>query len=342
MPANKEREHVSAMQRGELTLFAMESSQAFGESVSQHLGVALSKHEERDFEDGEHKSRPLVNVRNRDVFVLASLYGDQQQTVNDKLCRLLFFLGALCDASANSVTVVVPYLCYARKDRKTKSRDPVTTRYIARLFESIGIDRLVTMDVHNLAAFQNAFDRPTDHLEAKRLFVEHFAPLAREHPLAVVSPDVGGVKRARAFQEALQGATGQAASSAFMDKQRSEGVVSGEAFVGDVSGRIALIIDDLISSGTTLARTAKACRERGAQRVLAAATHGVFARDAEKILSDPALDQIVVTNTIPPFRLSREFIDRKLTIIDVTPLVAATIRCIHEGGSVVELLEMGA
>ena len=146
-----------------------------GESIGTALGSPLSAHEERDFEDGEHKTRPLENVRGCEVFVIQSLYSEPGLSVNDKLCRLLFFIGALKDASARSVTAVLPYLGYARKDRKTKARDPVTTRYMAQLLEAVGTDRVLTLDVHNLAAFQNAFRCPTDHLEAKNLFVEHFA-----------------------------------------------------------------------------------------------------------------------------------------------------------------------
>src|SRR5512144_1369650 len=118
------------MSNDELMLFALEASRPFGEAVSRVLGIPLSAHEERAFEDGEHKSRPLLNVRGRDVYVVQSLYGDNDQSVNDKLCRLLFFIGALKDASAACVTALVPYLAYARKDQKSKPRDPVTTRYV--------------------------------------------------------------------------------------------------------------------------------------------------------------------------------------------------------------------
>src|SRR6516165_2451333 len=123
-----------------LAVFALNSSHDFGEKVCARLGIPQSSHEEREFEDGEHKIRSLVNVRGKDVFVIQSLYGDPAQSVNDKLCRLLFFLGALRDASAGRITAVIPYLCYARKDRKSKSRDPVTTRYVAAIFEAVGVD----------------------------------------------------------------------------------------------------------------------------------------------------------------------------------------------------------
>ena len=278
-------------------------------------------------------------MRGKDVFVVDSLYGDEAQSVNDKLCRLLFFLGALRDASAARVTAIAPYLCYARKDRKSKARDPVTTRYIASLFEAMGVDRVVTMDVHNLAAFQNAFRIRTEHLEAKRLFVDHFAPLMRDERVVVVSPDAGGVKRAEEFRQALERAIGRPVGSAFAEKHRSAGVVSGAALVGDVNGQAAIIIDDLISSGTTLVRAAENCRVHGATRVYAAATHGVFSSTAGEILSSPALEKLVVTDTIPPFRLSAEFKRDRLVVLDATPLLAGTIRRLHAGESLVELLE---
>jgi ribose-phosphate pyrophosphokinase len=328
------------MNRSDLALFTLNTSRDFGEKVSAHLGLPLLEHEEREFEDGEHKARPLVSVRGQDVFVIQSLYSEPHHSVNDKLCRLLFFLGALRDASAARVTAIVPYLCYARKDRKSKTRDPVTTRYIAMLFEAMGVDRVVTLDVHNLAAFQNASRSRADHLEAKKLFVEFFAPLVSQDEVVVVSPDVGGVKRAEDFRHALSKALGRKLPSAFMEKYRSAGVVSGEAVIGEVTGKTAIVIDDLISSGTTLLRAAEACRARGATTIYAAASHGLFVGDANKVLAHPALEKVVVTDTIPPFRLAPEVIASKLVVLDAAALFAEGIRRIHTGESLVELLEI--
>ena len=229
-----------------LKLFVLKSSRTFGEKVSLQLAVEPSPHEEREFEDGEHKARPLTSVRGKDVFVIQSLYADDQQSGNDKLCRLLFFIGALKDAAAARVTAVVPYLAYARKDRKTKPRDPVTTRYVAALFEAVGTDAMVTLDVHNLAAFQNAFRCQTEHLESHTLFVEHFAPILRDTDVVVVSPDAGGIKRAEQLRQLLSRVLGKPVGAAFAEKYRSLGVVSGDMVVGDVKGKSALIIDDLI------------------------------------------------------------------------------------------------
>jgi len=333
------RTRQSTTVRGPIVVFALNSSRDFGEKVCAHLKMPLGAHEEREFEDGEHKTRSLVNVRGKDVFVIQSLYGDPQQSVNDKLCRLLFFSGALRDASAERVTAVLPYLCYARKDRKSKSRDPVTTRYVAALFEAVGVDRAVTLDVHNPAAYQNAWRIPADHLEAKKLFVNHFQPLVGSQDAVVVSPDIGGVKRAEEFRQVLSRALGREVHSAFLEKYRSAGIVSGSAVIGDVAGRVAIIIDDLISSGATMVRAAEACRARGATVIYGAASHGVFGSKATETLSHPALEKIVITNTIRPFRLDPSFVRDKLTVVDASPLFAEAIRRIHSGGSIVDLLE---
>ncbi len=322
----------------ELSLFALNTSREFGQRVADALGVALSRHEEREFEDGEHKARPLESVRGRDVYVLQSLYGDSAQSANDKLVRLLFYLGALRDASAGRLTAVLPYLCYARKDRRTKRRDPVSTRYVAALLEAVGTNHVVTLDVHNLAAYENSFRIPADHLEAKKLFVEYFAPTVGGNEVAVVSPDIGGVKRAEAFREALERRLGRQVARAFMEKQRSSGVVSGDRLVGEVAGRTVIIIDDLISSGTTLARAAAACQ--GARRIYAAAAHGLFAQKAGEVLGASAIDKIVVTDTVPAFRIESSRARDKLKVVDSAPLFAEAIRRMHSGGSIVDLLEV--
>ena len=329
----------SSMSDQPLMLFALGSSRVFAEQVAQQLGIALSPQEEREFEDGEHKTRPLVSVRGRDVFVLQSLFADREQRGNDKLCRLLFFIGALKDAAAARVTAVVPYLAYARKDRKSKPRDPVTTRYVAALFEAVGTDAVVTIDVHNLAAFQNAFRCGAENLEANQLFVSYFTPLLKESEVVVVSPDAGGIKRAEQFRQRLARTLGKPVGAAFAEKYRSGGVVSGDMLIGDVKDKDAIIIDDLISSGTTLVRAARACRDRGAQRVFAAATHGLFMGDAPVVLADSVLQGIVVTDTVSPFRLEGSAAKAKVSILSCTGLFAQAIARIHDGGSIVELME---
>jgi ribose-phosphate pyrophosphokinase len=323
----------------DVCLFALDATRAWGEAVAARLDVALTPHEEREFEDGEHKARPLEGVRGRDVYVLQSLHGDAAQSASDKLCRLLFFIGALKDADAARVTAVVPYLAYARKDRRSKPRDPVTTRYVAAMFEAVGTDRVLTLDVHNLAAYQNAFRCPTDHLEATGLFVAHFAPLLAQREVVVVSPDAGGIKRAESLRTRLATALGRPVAAAFAEKHRSEGVVSGDLLVGDVAGRVAIIVDDLIGAGTTIQRTAAACRARGAAQVHAAASHGLFVAGAPQLLADPALAGIVVTDSVPPFRLPAGEVRDKLVVLPTAALFAQAIARMHGGGSLTALQE---
>ena len=320
-------------------MFALNSSRCLGQPVADRLGIDLSRHEERSFEDGEHKTRPLVNVRGADVFVLHSLHDDDTESVNDKLCRLLFFIGALKDAAAANVTAIVPYLCYARKDRRTKSRDPVTTRYVAAVFEAVKTDRVVTMDVHNPAAFENAFRCSTEQLEARPLQLDYLVPRLGDSPAVIVSPDIGGVKRVEAFRESLGRRGIASVGSAFMEKQRSAGVVSGERITGDLADRTAVIVDDLIGTGTTICRAAAACRTAGARSVLAVATHGLFLGNAPAALAEAGLDEIVVTNTVPPFRLAMSPLRERLTVLDTAPMLAEAIRRMHTGGSIVDLLD---
>jgi ribose-phosphate pyrophosphokinase len=319
-----------------LCLFALQGTSALGAAVAAALDQNLAAHEEREFEDGEHKTRPLEAVRDADVYVLHSLNGETGQSANDKLCRLLFFIGALKDAGAARVTALAPYLCYSRKDRRTKPNDPVTTRYVAALFEALGTDTVVALDVHNPAAFENAFRCPTVALTAAPLFVDYAKALGDER-LCVVSPDTGGAKRADLFREALEAALGRPVGKAFADKRRSGGVVSGDLFVGDVDGATALVVDDLISTGGTLVRAARAARKAGARRVIALVTHGLFTPGADAALLDPAIDRLVVTDSVAAFRLGEEA-RAKVDVIPVAPLLAECIRRLRAGRTFTDLL----
>lgn len=316
--------------------FALQGSADLGREVAKLLGWPLSAHEERSFEDGEHKSRPLENVEGAEVFVFHSLHGGPDETANDKLCRLLFFVGALKDAGARRVTAVVPYLCYSRKDRRTKVHDPVTTRYVGALFESVGTDAVVTLDVHNPAAFENAFRCRTVALTAAPLFVDYLKSKTEEK-LCLISPDPGGVKRAELLREALEQALGRSIAKGFVDKRRSAGVVSGEIFVGDAEGATAVIVDDLISTGNTLLRAARAARKAGSRRVIALVTHGLFLPGSIEAMSDPAIDRLVVTDSVPAFRLGTHSVCQKIDMLPSAGLLAEAIRRLYSGISLDDL-----
>lgn len=309
-----------------MKIFGLGASAAYAQQIAAELGVDCAAHEEREFEDTEFKVRPLESVRGEQVFVCCSLYADADLSASDKLCRLLFFIGAVKDAGAARVTAVVPYLAYARKDRRTKSRDPVSLRYVAQMFEAVGCDAIVTADVHNLAAYENAFRCPKDHLSMAALFVDHFRSMVEgSERTVVVSPDAGGMKRAKAFIALLAERTGQAIGLGFMEKSRSEGRVAGELFGGDVSGATVIVVDDLISGGTTMVRTAAACRERGATSVHAAATHGVFGTGASDKLATAALDSIVVGDTAGDVAARVPGLGSKLVVLPSSGLFARAL-----------------
>jgi len=307
-----------------LALFTLAGTTDYAKRVAAQLEAPLYPIEERSFEDGEHKIRPLVPVEGNDAYVIHALHGDETQTVNDKLCRLLFLIATLKDHGASRVTAVLPYLCYARKDRRTQLYDPVTSRYVAALFEAMGADRVLATEVHNVAAFENAFRCPTRHVETAELFAAHFAPLAKSDKIVVVSPDAGGVKRVEQFRRALERRSAQSIDNAFVEKYRSGGVVTGGALVGRVDGKTAIILDDLISTGGTLLRAARACRAAGARQVFAAAAHGLFTGGAAALFESKEIDGLVIADTVPPPSLPPPARER-LTVLDSTALVAAAI-----------------
>jgi len=321
-----------------MRLFALKGSETLGNAMAEAIGAPLDPVEERDFEDGEHKIRPLVSVRGQDVYILQNLRGDERQSANDRLLKLLFFVATCRDHGAARLTVVAPYLAYSRKDRETKPRDPVTTRYVAQLMEAVGTDAVITVDVHNTAAFQNAFRCRRILLDTRKLFVEVMQSRAGKDPVVVFSPDAGGIKRAQLLKEAYEAATGEAAGLGLMEKRRSSGVVSGNLFAGDVDGAAVFIIDDMISTGGTMLRAAQECRARGARSVHAMAAHALFTPGVETLLESPAIDRIFVTDSIPAGQ-AIEAPSARLEIVSLAPLLAEAILRLNGNGSISDLLD---
>lgn len=318
-----------------MLLYSLDTDATFAQALATNLGVTLAPHENRRFEDGEHKLRPLLDPRGSDAFVIHSLYGDAQNSPHDKLCQLLMFIATLLEHGAARVTAVVPYLAYARKDRQTKPFDPVTLRYVAQLFDAVGTSQLIVLEAHNVAAFQNAFRCMTLHLEAHRAFDQLVGELVGQGALAVASPDPGGVKRAQLWRESLEKTLARPVGFAMVDKRRSAGLVSSENLVaGEVGGMTVLLLDDLIASGDTMRRAAVALRRSGAREVVAFAAHGLFTGSVADALADDSIAKIVVTDSVPPFRLPlASRVRSKLSIASAVPLFALAIKACHGAGS---------
>ena len=314
--------------RGDISvmkLFAPTLSAVLATKVAESLGLRLAGSEEREFDSGEHKMRPLEDVRGQDIFVIHSLCGSAEASANDRLCRLLFFAGALKDAGARRVTAVVPYLAYARKDRRTQPRDPVTTRYVAAMFEAVGVDCVVVLDVHNDAAFDNAFRIPTVRVEAAETFAAALASRVGERRVVIASPDVGGIKRAQKFREIVSRELGRDIDFAFVEKRRAGGVVSGDALVGSVEGADVVYYDDMIASGTTLVRAAATARRAGARRIHVAAPHAAFLPSASQLFQPEGPETVMVSDSILLQPSFTPFLQGSLQVCSVAPPIARAI-----------------
>lgn len=344
-------------------LFGLDGSRPFAQQVARYLDVPLSKHVERSFADGEPYIKSCVNVRGFDVYVISSLYSDDQQSITEKFTKLLFFVGSLVDASAKRITIVCPHLAFSRQDRKTESRAPITIKYFAQCLEAVGVDRVLTMDVHNLSAMQNAFRIPTDNLEAKPLHADFLCgvdsgvmtdgvpqrvephipdPLVDDPSnLIVLAPDSGGMGRAKRFRNVLEKRLKlhNQIDVVHVDKERVNGnEVRGSKIVGDVEGKRVLVLDDVISSGRTIQLCVDSVRKHGGDVWAVCATHGVFTEGANEYLAD--VPRLVITDTIRPFRLRSDQWRDRLFMIPTAMMFAQAIRRTHEeGGSISDLLE---
>jgi len=308
----------------ELKLFSGNANPALAKEICQCLGVGLGEALVSEFSDGEIRVRIEENVRGTDVFVVQSCC----TPVNNSIMELLIMIDALKRSSAYRITAVIPYFGYARQDRKDQPRVPISAKLMADLITTAGADRVLTMDLH-AGQIQGFFNIPVDHLYATPVLLDY---ITREGgpDLVVVSPDAGGVERARAFAKRLQ------ASLAIIDKRR-EGPNNAQIMniIGDVEGRNALLLDDMIDTAGTIVQGAQACAEKGARMVWAGCTHPVLSGPALERIQESCLTQVVVTNTIPLNGKDQRC--PKLRVLSVAPLLGEAITRIHEEESVSSL-----
>lgn len=304
-----------------IKIFSGTANPALAGEICRCLGIELGRAMVRQFSDGEDYIQIQENVRGADVFVIQSTC----TPVDRHLMELLFMIDALKRASAERITAVLPYYGYARQDRKDKPRVPISAKLVAKLLETAGADRILALDLH-AAQIQGFFDVPVDHLFSSPVMIDYFRPL-NIPKLTVVSPDAGGVERARAFAKRLS------APLAIIDKRREEANVAEVMnVVGEVAGRNCLIVDDLIDTAGTLVKGAEALLEKGAASVSACATHAVLSGPALERIEASQLKEVVFSNSIPFSEEAKRM--PKLKSLSVGPLLARAIQSIHEETSV--------
>jgi ribose-phosphate pyrophosphokinase len=303
-----------------LKLISGNANIGLAKQITQKLGIELSEAKIGRFSDGEIQVKIIDNVRGADCFVIQPTC----PCVNKNLMELLIIADALKRASARRITAVVPYYGYARQDRKAEPRVPITARLIADLLATAGVTRLLTMDLH-AGQIQGFFDIPVDHLYAKPILSKYFQDKNLKD-VTVISPDAGGVERARSFAKLIH------ADLVIVDKRRPRpNDASIMNVIGDVKDKTCIILDDLVDTAGTLTKVADVIKEKGATKVLAAASHGVLSGEAKQRVQNSALEELVITDTIP---LSKEGPNEKIVVLSVAPILAEAIKRISNDKSI--------
>jgi ribose-phosphate pyrophosphokinase len=311
--------------KDEIKIFAGNSNRPLAEAIGHTLGVSLAGAVIGSFSDGETQVEITDNARGGDVFVVQSTC----TPTNDNLLELLLMLDALKRASAKRITAVVPYYGYARQDRKVAPRVPISAKLVADLITTAGASRMLTVDLH-AGQIQGFFNIPVDNVYAAPPLLQYLRQKVGNRPVTVISPDAGGVERARAFAKRLD------ANLAIIDKRRARpNEVAEMQIIGEVDGNTAVIVDDMVDTAGTLCAAARAVRDAGAPTVLAVATHAVLSGPAIERLADSAIDELVVTDTIPLGEKAKRL--SKLRVLSVAPLLGEAIRRTHEEASISSL-----
>jgi ribose-phosphate pyrophosphokinase len=310
--------------KDDLKIFTGTAHRALAEEICNSLRLPLGNSSVTRFSDGEVYFQILENVRGEDVFVIQPTC----RPVDTTLVELLLMIDAFKRSSARRITAVLPYFGYARQDRKDKPRVPISAKLVANVLSTAGANRVLTMDLH-VPQIQGFFDIPVDHLFAAPVLVDYFQKLDLPD-LIVVSPDAGGVERARAYAKKLD------TNLAIIDKRRVEANVAEIVhIVGEVEGRTALIVDDMIDTAGTLVKSAEALLNKGAKKVYACSSHPVFSGPAVQRIQESCLEEVVVTNSIPVSKEAER--SSKIRVLSVAELLGKAIKSIHEESSVSSL-----
>lgn len=311
---------------GEVLVFTGNSNLSLVDKICENMGIEKGAGTVSTFSDGEISIDIGVSVRGKDVFVIQST----SSPVNDNLMELLILIDGLKRASAGRINAVIPYYGYARQDRKTKAREPITSKLVANLITKAGADRVVAMDLH-AGQIQGYFDIPVDHLTAVPYLARYFKDIVNEDDFVVVSPDLGGVTRTRKFANELN------LPIAIIEKRRPKANVSEVMnIIGDVEGKSVILVDDIADTAGTITKAADALKSRGAKKVYGAATHGVLSGPAIERLENSSLEKFVITDTI---ELPEEKKIDKIDIVSVAPIFASAIKRINTSTSVSEMFE---
>jgi ribose-phosphate pyrophosphokinase len=323
---------MSATQEKNLMFFSGRAHPELAEQVAKHLDVTITPQSAYSFANGEIFVRFEESVRGCDAFVLQS----HSAPINDQIMEHLIMVDALKRASAKRITVVMPFWGYARQDKKHRGREPISARLIADMFLAAGADRIMTVDLHT-AQIQGFFDGPVDHLFALPVLAEHIKRTYADHDLAVVSPDSGRVRLAERWAETL-GGTPLAFIHKTRDPRKPNEAVANRV-VGEVDGRLCVVIDDMIDTGGTVAKTVEVLLKDGASDVVVAATHGVLSGPAVDRLSSCGAREVIFTDTLP---IPDEKRFPGMTVLPIAPLVARAIHEVFDDGSVTSLFDGNA
>lgn len=307
-------------------VFSGRSNAKLAESICQHLDVPLGRVDITNFMDGEVYVQIRENIRGHDVYLVQSTC----PPVNDNIMELVLMLDAAKRASPIHITVVIPYFGYARQDRKVEARVPISAKAVADILTAAGAQRVLTIDLH-AGQIQGFFNIPVDNLFASAVFIDYFRDQGHDD-LVIVAPDAGGVERARAYAKRLEAELG------IIDKRRvGKNQMEVMHVIGEVEGKVTIIVDDMVDTAGTITRGADALRDKGAKVVYACASHPVLSGPALERINKSAIEELVLTDTIPLNGKDKEC--PKLKVLSIAPLLAEAIKRIHEGQSVSSLFD---